>query len=315
MIPKITKYGSLLLAAAGVIGIFLITRLQAEKEMPQTNPPPTNIPVKPYAHSVAATGLLEALSENVSIGVPVPGIVSDVAVKVNDAVKKGAILFRLDDRDLAAQRLSADAQISLAQAKILVASANLSKVRSQYDRLKSVDNPRAVSRDDVENRARDVNIAGAQLISARAEKEAAESERKRIDLLIDRLTVTAPRDATILQVNVRVGEYAATSPQKPAMLLGETDRLQVRADVDEQNATRVRPGARAEGTLKGDPKIHFPLEFVRVEPYVIPKVSLTGAGNERVDTRVLQVIFSLKKPEGAPLYVGQQVDIHIEAGE
>jgi HlyD family secretion protein len=55
------------------------------------------------------------------------------------------------------------------------------------------------------------------------------------------------------------------------------------------------------------------LEFVHIEPYVIPKVSLTGASTERVDTRVLQVIFSMNRPDEPPLYVGQQVDVFIEA--
>jgi hypothetical protein len=45
---------------------------------------------------------------------------------------------------------------------------------------------------------------------------------------------------------------------------------------------------------------------------VIPKVSLTGSSTERVDTRVLQVIYSMKRPENPPLYVGQQVDVFIE---
>ena len=136
---------------------------------------------------------------------------------------------------------------------------------------------------------------------------------KRINLLIERLTIRAPRVGTIIQVNVRAGEYAATSPKTPAMILGETDRLQVRADIDEQNATRIRAGQAAFAYLKGDPTITFPLEFVRIEPYVIPKVSLTGSSTERVDTRVLQIIYSLTRPTDPPLYVGQQVDVFIEA--
>jgi len=81
--------------------------------------------------------------------------------------------------------------------------------------------------------------------------------------------------------------------------------------VDEQNATRIRPGQMARAHLKGDPSVEFELEFVRVEPYVIPKVSLTGASTERIDTRVLQVIFTLKRPDHPPLYVGQQVNVFI----
>jgi hypothetical protein len=52
--------------------------------------------------------------------------------------------------------------------------------------------------------------------------------------------------------------------------------------------------------------------YIRVEPYVVPKRSLTGDSTERVDTRVLQVIYSFYK--GAlPIYVGQQMDVFIEA--
>ena len=60
-----------------------------------------------------------------------------------------------------------------------------------------------------------------------------------------------------------------------------------------------------------EPSQTFGLRFVREEPYVIPKKSLTGDNTERVDTRVLQAIYAV---EGAKrqLYVGQQVDVFIE---
>jgi RND family efflux transporter MFP subunit len=315
LISNIFRYGSILAAIAGVVCIVLISRLQAEREMPPAGDPPLPPAPKPYAQSVSATGILEALSENVAIGVPQPGLVAEVKVKVNDTVKTGDILFRLDDRDLRAQELSTKAKLQVSQAKIAVSEAQLAKLKSQLSRLTSVNDPRAVSRDDLENRKQDVAVAEAQIVAAHADLAATESEMKSIALLIERLTVRAPRDGTVIQMNIRTGEYASTAPKVPAMIVGETNRLQVRADVDEQNSTRIRPGQRGHASLKGDPSVTFPLEFVRVEPYVIPKVSLTGAGTERVDTRVLQVIFSLNRPEKTPLYVGQQVDVFIEAPE
>jgi hypothetical protein len=44
---------------------------------------------------------------------------------------------------------------------------------------------------------------------------------------------------------------------------------------------------------------------------VVPKKNLTGDATERVDTRVLQVIYALNS--GAPVYAGQQMDIFIES--
>ncbi len=312
---KLLRYGSLLAALAGVVAIVLVTRLQAAKEFPPAGDPPIMPPEKPYHEAVAATGILEALSENVAIGVPQPGLVTEVFVKVNDAVKKGDPLLKLDDRDLVSQKLTTEAQVGIAKAQIEVSQAQLTKVEGQLARLQGVSDARAVSQDDLTNRSQDVTIAKAQVDAAKAQLASAESSLESISLLIQRLTVRAPRDGSVIQLNIRAGEYAATSPKSPAMILGDIDKLQVRADIDEQNATRIRPGQEAYGYLKGDPRVTFPLHFIRIEPYVIPKISLTGSSTERVDTRVLQVIYSLERPETPPLYVGQQVDIFIKAPE
>lgn len=312
-LSKLFCYGSIAAALLGVIAIVLVSRTQAERQMAPPGDPPVMPPQKPFVEAVAATGILEALSENVAIGVPLPGLVTEVFVKVNDTVKKDQPLLKLDDRDLRAEQLSIQAEQEISRAQIAVSEAQLAKLEGQLTRLSSVTDSRAVSREDLENRKQDVSVSQAQLAAAKAQLAASETSLKRIDLLIERLTVRAPRDGTIIQVNSRAGEYAATSPKTPAMILGDTGKLQVRADIDEQNATRIRQGQKAYGYLKGDPTVTFPLEFIRVEPYVIPKVSLTGSSTERVDTRVLQVIYSLARPTDPPLYVGQQVDVFIEA--
>jgi HlyD family secretion protein len=83
-------------------------------------------------------------------------------------------------------------------------------------------------------------------------------------------------------------------------------------DIDENDAWRVRQDAPAVATVRGNRDLKTNLRFVRIEPYVVPKKSLTGESTERVDTRVLQVLYSFDK--GAlPVYVGQQMDVFIEA--
>ncbi len=315
MFSKILRYGSIVAAIAGIYLMVQALQAQAKNQPVLGGDPPVMPPEKPFKQSVAATGILEALSENIAIGVPLPGLVTEVFVKVNDTVEKGGPLFKLDDRDLRAEQLSTQAQQEISRAQITVSEAQLAKLESQLARLEGVSDARAVSRDDLENRRQDVAVSRAQLVAAKAQLTASETSLQRIALLIERLTVSAPRDGTIIQVNVRAGEYAATSPKSPAIILGEIDKLQIRADVDEQNASRIREGQKAYGYLKGDPTITFPLEFIRIEPYVIPKISLTGSSTERVDTRVLQVIYALDRPADVPLYVGQQVDVFIEAPE
>ena len=88
--------------------------------------------------------------------------------------------------------------------------------------------------------------------------------------------------------------------------------MAVRVDVDENDAWRVEAGRPARAILRGNTEVSFPLTFVRFEPYVIPKRSLTGESTERVDTRVLQIIYNFDKKD-LPIFVGQLVDVYIES--
>src|SRR5262245_20635389 len=116
----------------------------------------------------------------------------------------------------------------------------------------------------------------------------------------------------ILQVNVRAGEFAqAGMLSTPLVLMGTVHPLHVRVDVDENDAWRFRAGAAATASVRGNRDIGTKLRFEYLEPYVVPKRSLTGDTSERVDTRVMQVVFSFER--GAlPIQVGQQMDVYIE---
>jgi multidrug resistance efflux pump len=138
----------------------------------------------------------------------------------------------------------------------------------------------------------------------------AQVEMTKTDL--ERTLVRAPVVGDVLQVNVRPGEYVGTPPGQALIVLGKVHQLHVRVDIDEQDIWRFRPTAPARAFARGNPRQSYALTFVRVEPYVIPKKSLTGDNTERVDTRVLQVIYALGSSDG-PIYVGQQVDVFTEA--
>ncbi|MBB5040164.1 efflux RND transporter periplasmic adaptor subunit [Prosthecobacter dejongeii] len=308
--PLVVRYGTI---AVAVFGVFSMTQVLDQIRAQETAipPPPVKPPEKPVGTRLAATGIIEAREENVAIGTPIAGLVTKVLVKVSQQVDKGDALLQLDDRELQAQLIQAQASIAVNQAQLDVALAQKLKVQDNLDRLKSITDQRAVSQDDVRNRSNDLTVAQAQVGSAEAQLAAAQADVKQIQMLIERLTIRAPRPGTILQVNIREGEFASIQNRLAAMILGDLDKLQIRADVDEQNATQVRKDEDAVAYVKGDSKSALPLKFVRIEPFVIPKQSLTGASTERVDTRVLQVIYELSIPEGKQLYVGQQVDVMI----
>jgi hypothetical protein len=120
-------------------------------------------------------------------------------------------------------------------------------------------------------------------------------------------------DGSVLQVKIHTGEFAQAGVNStPLLLLGRLNPLYVRVDVDEHETWRMRPEAKAVAQIRGNTQLKTPLTFVRFEPYVVPKKSLTGESTERVDTRVLQIIYRVDD-ESLPLFVGQQMDVFIDS--
>jgi HlyD family secretion protein len=294
------KYILPLLGLAGV-AFAIFTFFGSDKNHPSLTPV-SDASKSPYSSSVAGSGIVEAATENISIGTQIPGIVAKIFVGIGSNVKAGDPLFSIDERNTRAE-------LAIRQAAVRFAEVQLADAK--YDL--SLNEPLAgkgfTSDADIQKKRFAAQKAEAQLLQAHAEQKYFETE-------LERLTVRAPLDGQVLQLKVHLGEYvpaaAAVAGQSPLILLGSVMPLNVRVDVDENEAWRVHGGAAAMGYIRGDIKIRTPLTFVRFEPYVVPKKSLTGDSTERVDTRVLQVIFSFARGD-LPIFVGQQMDVFIKA--
>lgn len=275
--------------------------------------PPSPPPVSDYSRTVAAVGIVEASTENISIGTPLNGVVARVFVTAGQPAKRGDPLFEIDTRHLRADLVVRLEALGLARAQADVAEARLADLKLQLGYAEQVKDKRAISAEEVSRRRSAVETAAAELATARAQIAAAESQAHAVEVEIERSTVRAPIEAEVLQVKVRAGEFApAGSTPEPLVLLGRLKPLHVRVDVDEHEGWRVPAGAEAVGHVRGNAALSTPLKFVRFEPFVVPKRSLTGDSTERVDTRVLQVIYRVERDD-LPLFVGQQVDVFIEA--
>ena len=228
-----------------------------------------------------------------------------------------------------------------AEAKLAEAEANLKDQQQLLDRSKKLNADSAVSDEEFARRQQAVAIARAQKLKAESELKLlragtwiydkkisaaavalakAQAEQTRTEL--DRLEVKAPRfewnevDKTtfkVLQVNIRPGEFVGTTQGPALVVLGYVGKLHVRVDIDENDIARFRPELPGVAKPRGNPRQELQLKFVRVEPYVIPKKSLTGGNTERVDTRVLQVIYAITGETA--LYVGQQMDVFLNTAE
>jgi multidrug efflux pump subunit AcrA (membrane-fusion protein) len=299
----------LIALAALVFGTISVVRSQPRHAVTTPTSPP---PVSSFARTVAAVGLVETSSENIAIGTPLADVVSEVLVVAGQSVKAGEPLFRLDIRQLRAELTMRQAEMRVARSQVKVSTAVLHDVTRQLGFLESLPDKTAVSAEELTSRRSAVETAQARLDAADSELAAAKAQIQMTETRIERSEVRSPVEGQVLQVKVHPGEFApAGVTATPLILLGRLKPLHVRVDVDEHEAWRVRPDAKATAAVRGNAGLKTALAFVRFEPFVVPKKSLTGDSTERVDTRVLQVIYRVED-DALPLFVGQQMDVFID---
>lgn len=333
---------------AGAACLFMSYHLLRTQQA-QPDLPPVVAPARaPHGSFVAGSGLVEARSENISVGSPLPGVVAEVAVYEGQTVEANQLLFRLDERELRALLAVREAELAAAEAslarvesmpraeEIPPSEARVRRAQEQlqaeidlYERRERLSAKQMVSAEELIVRRQALAVAKESLAQAEAEhalllagawdsdKKVARAEVDRARSLVEqtktelaRLEVRSPVRGHVLKVHLRQGEYVGTPPGAPLVVIGDLSAMHVRVQIDEQDLPRFRPGLGGLAYVRGDAERGMELAFVRVEPYVQPKSSLTGATTERVDTRVLEAIYAL--PAGLEgVYVGQQLDVFL----
>jgi len=229
----------------------------------------------------------------------------------------------------------AKAQVDAAIASLRTAQDALDKQKAAFeinaksvskDALDSAVNAAAVAAANLEVARRNYDLvhAGAWIYDIRNQErqyEALVKAHASSSALLGKYMLIAPRDGVVLAVSATVGGFVSpqgyydsyTQGQTPLMILGSSAAsLNVRCYVDEILVSKLPQfsAMKAQMTIRGG-NAKVPLQFVRVQPYVSPKIELADQRAERVDVRVLPVIFRIEKPENLKIYPGELVDVYI----
>jgi HlyD family secretion protein len=229
----------------------------------------------------------------------------------------------------------AKAQVEFTSASLKTAQDQLDKQRKSYEL-----DPRSVSKDALDNAVNAVKVAKANLEVVQKQYELTKAGAWVYDIknqenqynalskaftasnaLLAKYTIKAPVDGVILSIKAAVGSYI--SPQgaygtytqgfNPVIVMGSSQTyIGVRCYIDEILINRLPQASQmhAQMFIRGT-NISIPLQYVRVQPYVSPKIELSSQRTERVDVRVLPVIFRFERPKNIYVYPGQLVDVYI----
>ncbi len=245
-------------------------------------------------------------------------------------------------RELKAQPRSEVLRVSKAQVDYAAAQLRTSRDTMVKLRKSSALDPKSVSKDQLDTaentvKANQANLgvmrrqyeltkAGAWIYDVQNQQHLYEALSKTYAsgaALLAKYTLRAPVDGVVLAINAAVGSFASpqgiydtyTQGSDPVMVMSYSQQpyLEVRCYIDEILIPRMSPASKmnAQMLIRGTTD-RIPLEFERIQPYVSPKIELSDQRTERVDVRVLPVLFRFKPPKDMNIYPGQLVDIYVE---
>ncbi len=274
------------------------------------------------------------------------GVIQKIEHEIGAPVKAGDVVARLDDRIEASQLAAAGARLAVveakrdltnagahpdavkaAEARQQAAEVEMAFRRSERTRLEGLRDRRSVSGVDMDTavffdrtstafseitrselaklknqvRAEDRALLDAEAASAKAEVEAARSA-------VQTMVIRAPADGTVIEIFHYEGESVSNAPSEPVILFAPAGPLEIRAEVDEQFATQVKVGDKANVLSRGD-TVQKQGVVREIKPVMGRKSVFTHSSTERMDLQILELRIELEEALSWP--IGMEVDVEI----
>jgi HlyD family secretion protein len=337
LIPLGIALGTAILAAAGVL---------APNEAPAHpgQPIQSELPIhQETIWAAAAPGRVEPKGRELRIVAPVPAVIKEVLVALNDRVQKGDLLIRLDDEELRARLSAVKAQVAvrtterdfskvtglaldhrkaldslyLSEQSAVDARMELDRLISEFhtgkaslDQVKSARDAAAAAEETVEQERQKLKKVQAKNPPALTREEAAlAAARAEVSVLsanLERMRIRSPIIGNILELNAKPGEMAGSSAEIPLLALGDTSHLQVRAEVEERDVSKIYNGQAA--VVKSDAFLDRRFDVrVSMMAKALGAPQLAARSRKQTDVDVLEVVLDLE--DGVPLLPGMRVDV------
>lgn len=304
-----------ILAACGVSGLLLAIIVSFSKGKQADIPAnQLNLPApSPFKHAIAGIGFVEANSGNIDVGTFTSGIVQKVHVKEGDVVEANTPLFELDTRSARLQVTIDENEVKALEHSVEAAKAAYSFAEDLYNRDKQLKEG-VKSRSDIKRVESEYQRTLADFNAQKMKLEQARAKHALSVVALDKLIVKAPVPGLILKTYVHESEFVDGNSATPIITMGNHKPLHIRVQVDESDIGRYEKGAKAVGFVRSNSTTTYPLTCVRFEPYAVPKIKLSGDSKEKVDTRVVEIVYKIENAKD-DIIIGQQMDVFIETSK
>jgi membrane fusion protein, macrolide-specific efflux system len=249
------------LGGAAAAGWYLLQPRQAE-----TAPRTVAVSIGDIEETVLASGVIEA-STLVSVGAEVSGSIETLNVALGDTVKAGDVVAKIASRDQEVAVKSAEASLANISAQRKQQAASLDQARVDLERAEKLRPQELISDADYQTAQLAVTTAEAQLEALDAQVQQAELTVESAKLDLERTTIIAPIDGTVVSVEVEAGQSLNANSSTPTVVkIANLDKMVVKAEISEADVPRVEAGQRVYFTILGDPDSQIDATLRTVEP-------------------------------------------------
>ncbi|MEP6664716.1 MAG: efflux RND transporter periplasmic adaptor subunit, partial [Verrucomicrobiota bacterium] len=220
----------LILAAVGYAGFHFWKKKQAATLLAQTKKRPTAavVEIRDIKFSINSAGDIGP-ADQVSVRPEVNGKIAVLPVDIGDRVKKGEVLFTLDDSDLQIERTSRLTEIDGAKLELAKAKRNFERIQKLFD-------DQLISLETSDDARTEFDLA--KNAQARAEQAL-----RLVDDRLSKTKIVAPFDCTVLTRPVSVGQAVSGSAGfnsgTEVMTIANLNEMVIMAHINQADVTRV----------------------------------------------------------------------------
>lgn len=219
-----------------------------------------------FSKKVDATGEIFA-TELIDVGAQVSGQIKKLYVKLGDQVKKGDMIASIDSSTQQNSIDNKEAQLAIYKAQLESAKVALNIAKTQFDRENALFAKNATSKQEFESAKNTYSANSAKIKELEAQIKQTNIELSTAKINLGYTKITAPRDGTVVSVQVEEGQTVNANQTTPTIVnIADLSRVKMKMQIAEGDITKIKVGTPVEYSILSEPTKKFKTTVSSIDP-------------------------------------------------
>ena len=219
-----------------------------------------------FSKKVDATGEIFA-TELIDVGAQVSGQIKKLYVKLGDQVKKGDMIASIDSSTQQNSIDNKEAQLAIYKAQLESAKVALNIAKTQFDRENALFSKNATSKQEFESAKNTFSSNSAKIKELEAQIKQTNIELSTAKINLGYTKITAPRDGTVVSVQVEEGQTVNANQTTPTIVnIADLSHVKMKMQIAEGDITKIKVGTPVEYSILSEPTKKFQTTVSSIDP-------------------------------------------------